>query len=167
MSQPTPIDNASPAPPRRIAVRAVLAFAALLTTVAYQLLFHIAPDAPMHAPGVRPAPLEHIQQLLATADRTIDSVSGGHNVELHFPPNTRGFDKTFSTIYFNASYAIYPRRLLIGRDDSVVNSADQMFRADVLPADDWMKQHDVAAVITLLSPEQPGGAPAMRVHPLH
>jgi hypothetical protein len=157
-----------PTPPRpRSNIRSLLVFAALLTAVICQLILQLLPGVPMRHPGVREPSLEHIQQQLDGVDRAISTVADRHNVELHFSPDARAFGKTFSTIYFHTNYAIYPNQLFLGRDDAVVNGEDQMFSADTLPSVGWMKNHDVAAVVTLIPPTDPADPPALNVNPLH
>jgi hypothetical protein len=138
----------------------------LLTAVICQLVLQFLPGAPMRHPGVREPGLEHIQQQLDSMDRAIGSIANGHDVELHLAPDSRAFGKTFSTIYFHTNYFLYPHRLFLGNDDAVVNGESEMFRADVLPSVDWMKNHDVAAVVTLIPPADPFDPPAIEVHPI-
>ena len=54
-----------------------------------------------------------------------------------------------SQFYFRAVYALYPRRVLVGRDDRIVNTAKQLQAADVLPNDQWLRRHGAGGVLNL------------------
>jgi hypothetical protein len=127
-------------------------YVVLLAAVAHLIVFHLAPDAPIWQNQSPDSQQLSLERGLAGLDRQFIEDAGGGNLLLHF----QGFDFNeshqglrMSQFYFRANYALYPRRAFIGRNDRILNYPAQMSTADVIPDDNWLKQHDVRAVRTL------------------
>jgi hypothetical protein len=140
--------------------KAAVVYFILLAAVAHLIFFHFAPDAPVwQNRSVNSQQLSLERGLVVMDNRFLDDAGGG-NLELHF----RGFDTSdvhqalaMAKYYFRANYALYPHRALIGHDDRLLSDAPQMTAADVVPDDDWLRQHDVHTVLTLTKLEDREG----------
>lgn len=88
--------------------------------------------------------------MLAENDRLVRSAADGRNLALHLA----GIDsrdalgsRWISQFYFRAVFALYPHRVFIGRDDRVINNAEQLTAADIPAGDDWLQRENVPAVL--------------------
>ncbi len=128
--------------------RAVLCVG-LLAGVAHLLYLHAAPDAPARS-GILAAQAVANEAPLAAFDRSLARDAGGRNVVVHFPSLASAEDRKLAcVVYFHANYALYPRHVWVGRDDTVVNDAAGLVRGDVPPPPGWCRSHDVTAVVNV------------------
>jgi hypothetical protein len=128
--------------------QSVVIFACLLLAILHEMFFLIEPGA-----ALRQLLAGRSGQLIAeksTAEREkwfADAAEGG-NVALHF----QGFSATdplFARYYFLGSYVLYPKRVIVGRGNKIINTQSQVRAADVLADDPWLRANDVRAVLTI------------------
>ena len=134
--------------------RAISNFAngCLLLAVLYLMYANLATNSPIQEIAAGGLPQVFLEQDLANQDKTVLAVAQNGNLALHFD----GFDvKDFrqgllmSQFYFRVVYALYPRRVFVGRDDRSMNIARDISAADVLPDDRWLRERGVRGVLNL------------------
>jgi hypothetical protein len=145
--------NASYSWPKNPVARVVLV-ATMLTAVLYLLFFNLGPGAPLRQNGVPPQSLAYVENVLADADSAMMSAAanGPGHLQLHFGGSAgdrASHSLRLTEMYFSGNYTLYPRRVVVGKDDRVINSQDELLPADVVPDDRWLKLHGVAGVFTI------------------
>jgi len=126
--------------------------ACLLLASLYLLFANLGTNSPIQQIAAGALPQVALEQDLADQDKTVLAVARDGNLAMHFD----GFDvKDFhqgllmSQFYFRAVYALYPRRVFVGTNDRPVNIARDISAADVLPDDEWLREHGVRGVLNL------------------
>jgi hypothetical protein len=145
----------------------VAVFTILTTAVLYLLLLHVEPGAPFRQGGQPPAREALIENLISAHDAAMQQLAGDGNLEMHIvgvPVDMQNQPNPFGAIYFHWNYLQYPHRVFAGRNDKIINNDQQLFAADTLPDDAWLKSHHVNGVMTLLF--QPGQGIAGIARPL-
>jgi hypothetical protein len=165
MPEPTPTLDYAPPPKRRprASVGVVLMYAALLTALLQLVLTHAGDDAPMRASTNSWSSSADVEAQLKLAD------ADPNPAEIHFAgsalqPFSPETAIRFARVYYAAQYLRYPHRLLVGKDDQIINNQDQLLAADQLPPTQWMKQRNVSAIYRVYDAGLIG--PQMEVHPL-
>lgn len=125
----------------------------LLAAVVHLCIFHLLPDAPVWQNRSTNSQQLSLERGLAAIDKQFLDEAAGGNIVLHF----QGFDASdfhqslvMSQFYFRANYTLYPHRAFIGQGDRTLNEPAAMAAADVVPDLDWLRQHDVHAVRTII-----------------
>jgi hypothetical protein len=132
-----------PPVPRRISVRELLMFAALLTAILFYALFHLKSGEMTRSGSVPWNQFDEIQKELAQA------APDYQNVQLHLddPGVEPAADAiAFTRAYYTANYIEYPRRVFVGTNQDIINFSDQLLAADRLPPLDWMHAHQITGL---------------------
>jgi hypothetical protein len=143
-------DTAPPPAPRSGPARAavvVVLFAAVLQLIGTQLN-QAAPARRDFASGT-PIAIQARRQMAFTAP--IVRLADGRNVELSFDepsPPPAGAAVVTAGVYYGVNYALCPARAFVGDDRAIINDGASLRAADHLPADGWLREHGVAAVLT-------------------
>jgi hypothetical protein len=123
-------------------------FACLLLALLHETFFLIEPGAPLRQ--MMAGRSEQLAWEASTAEREkmfVDAADGA-NLALHF----EGFspdDPLLARYYFLGEYALYPKRVIVGQGDQIINSQSQIRAADSLPDDPWLRSNDVKSVMTI------------------
>ena len=148
MNQPERLNGNS----RRSRWLSRFALIVLLLAILHLIYLNLATNSPIQQIAVGSLPQLALEQQLSAADETCRAVAGDGNLAIHFD----GFDAShfqqgllMSQFYFRAVYALYPRRVFVGHDDQVINTATELAAADALPDDQWLRQHGVGGVLNL------------------
>jgi hypothetical protein len=150
------VESADQTPPRNSSLnifKTLVVYFMLLAAVVQLCIFHLLPDAPVWQNRSTNSQQLSLERGLAAVDQQfLDEATGG-NMVLHF----QGFDASdfhqslaMSQFYFRANYTLYPHRAFIGHADRTLNEPAAMVAADVVPDLNWLRQHDVHAVRTII-----------------
>jgi len=133
--------------------RSKLLYACVLIALLQALYENVQSNAPLQQLRSGSSPQLAVEQRLSGMDPLVATAADGGNLAMHFD----GFDPAefhqgllMSMLYFRAAYALYPHRVLVGPDGRVINSATDLAAASsTLPDDNWLKRHDVRAVMDI------------------
>lgn len=82
-------------------------------------------------------------------DRGFAQLAGDGNVFMGFQgfdPRAKWAQVQAATVYFRATYSLYPRRVWVNNPDKLIYDED-LLRSDFLPTTAWLKEHDVRTVV--------------------
>ena len=132
-------------------LRSATVFVSLLVGLLYLVLFEIDPGGPMRGGGAGRQNAAAGQSFLSSQADALDAAAGNGNVALHVfntPRTVYLFTPAdlfrLSGIYYYSSYQLYPRRVVVGRGDTVINSDSDLFAPE--PARDDLQHLGVTAV---------------------
>jgi hypothetical protein len=66
-------------------------------------------------------------------------------------------ENSLSFVYFRSSYALYPRRIYAATADRIINSGQDIMRAEFSPGQHWLQEHDVRSVLIFGNDTNGGG----------
>lgn len=118
--------------------------------IAHLLFLNVSKDAPMFTWRQENSARLAQERLLHANDGLFRQAADGGNLALHFAgfdPHDSTSARLVSQFYFRATYALYPRRVLVGSDDRIINNAEQLIETVERPDIAWLRSHDVRSVL--------------------
>ena len=131
----------------------IVAWSMLAATLVHLALVHVKAGSVPRAvlglvsAGALPAEAEQDRRL----DREFAAAAGDRDLFLRFLDHASdpAAEDLFSGLYYRAVYGLYPRRVLVGRDDEVINDGRDLLEANFEPDAVWLASHGSPAVMTL------------------
>ena len=136
--------------PKQPQWRFAVAFAAFAMAILHLIILNISPGAPIwRLTDDHPKQAAIERQYADDAEMFRDLANGG-NLAMQF--NGINIDDAtqcllVSQLYYRAVYALYPRRVFVGGDDAIINSAADLRASSNLADDAWLARHGIRGVI--------------------
>jgi hypothetical protein len=87
-------------------------------------------------------------------DRRLLEASGGGNLAIRFVgfnPEQPEHARTAQEAAWRGAYALYPKRVFVAEPGTVINNADDILAKPFVPSVEWLQEHDVQVLLTLIS----------------